>query len=330
MSGGGEPSQSSNITIKNVTNKSIINSPLNTPSCQSNKIKISPRIRPQSMHSARVLVFDDSDSEMPSPPTHQAAISTKQSRNLNTNLSNTTISSSSSFSTVSSLPKEITSASGVSAATSSFSNRHSGKLSSNILSGSSISLPTRDVLHRKPSYQHSHSLRGAGIGGSEVSNLIRIRNSTLGKSAPALSASFKDHSVAARKSHAISVRSSGGVAHHRLSLVTGVSNTSPRSHSPISASPIDSPRINSPSIMHFPFVPLKRISSCRGDGRRWSVASLPSSGYGTTPGSSNMSVCNILNVCFCFYRRCNNLFYIYNLVSMFQSRAFTSIASHTN
>lgn len=71
--------------------------------------------------------------------------------------------------------------------------------------------------------------------------------------------------------------------------------TSPRSHSPISASPVDSPRINSPaSTMQFPFLPIKRISSCRGDGRRWSVASLPSSGYGTTPGSSNLSVHNVL------------------------------------
>lgn len=82
---------------------------------------------------------------------------------------------------------------------------------------------------------------------------------------------------------------SSGVAHHRLSLVTGaIGTTSPRSHSPFSASPIDSPRINSP--MQFAFAPIKRLSSCRGDGRRWSVASLPSSGYGTTPGSSNLSV----------------------------------------
>lgn len=83
---------------------------------------------------------------------------------------------------------------------------------------------------------------------------------------------------------------SSGVAHHRLSLVTGGVTTSPRSHSPYSASPMDSPRINSP--MQFAFAPIKRIATCRGDGRRWSVASLPSSGYGTTPGSSNMSVSN--------------------------------------
>ncbi|XP_052869939.1 microtubule-associated serine/threonine-protein kinase 2 [Anopheles cruzii] len=188
-------------------------------------------------------------------------------------------------------------------------------------SGSSLH---KSASYRKSSYkpQHSHSLRYSGSG-SDISNLVRVRNSTLGNSAPTLSLSAKESggfgglgglgggmggggsffagqkrpisSSSSASSAAAAAARSAAVARHRLSFVA---NISPRSHSPIPASPIDSPRINSPSIMQFPFqLPVKRIASSAiasaasksCDSRRWSVASLPSSGYVTTPGSSNIS-----------------------------------------
>ncbi|XP_063929483.1 microtubule-associated serine/threonine-protein kinase 3 isoform X5 [Zophobas morio] len=112
------------------------------------------------------------------------------------------------------------------------------------------------------------------------SNLVRI-SSALGKSAPSLSVNMKDVGAGRRNSRPAAV--------HRLSFVANTSPVLPRSQSPICGSPIDSPRTHN-SFINFPFAPIKRIvAGCRGDGRRWSVASLPSSGYGTTPGSSNMS-----------------------------------------
>ena len=58
------------------------------------------------------------------------------------------------------------------------------------------------------------------------------------------------------------------------------------------SSPLDSPKV-SPS--QFAFSNVKKV-----DGRRWSVASLPSSGYGTTPGSSNVSVSHMFGlICTC-------------------------------
>ncbi|XP_032290509.1 microtubule-associated serine/threonine-protein kinase 3 isoform X2 [Drosophila virilis] len=293
------------------------------------------RIRPQSSYSARVLIFEDSDHEAAAAAA--AAAASAQSAASSFNASGADASSGVELLPVSPAKLGVNDNSNSNNGSSLIRNLNLTKSSSGGLSGSSSSLHSRGytALLRKISYQqHTNSLRAVS---SEASNLLRMRHSSLGKSAPCLTGNYFRHELCSGPApgagsgaassavptsaspglnisrsgsgialskhhhlHGVVMRGtssgaggsgSSGVAHHRLSLVTNAAAIAggSRAHSPYSASPVDSPRLNSP--MPFAFAPIKRIASCRGvvDGRRWSVASLPSSGYGTTPGSSNLS-----------------------------------------
>ncbi|XP_026733791.1 microtubule-associated serine/threonine-protein kinase 3 isoform X3 [Trichoplusia ni] len=92
-------------------------------------------------------------------------------------------------------------------------------------------------------------------------NLVRMRRSALGKSAPTLSIH-----------------------------VVGSGRCSSPGTGPLS--PAEGPRwphVHHPHPLHHALLSSSVKRGKELDGRRWSVASLPSSGYGTTPGSSSLS-----------------------------------------
>ncbi|KAJ6223989.1 hypothetical protein RDWZM_002534 [Blomia tropicalis] len=116
------------------------------------------------------------------------------------------------------------------------------------------------------------------------SNLVRMRNSMMGQSAPSLSPTMKESN---------GLRRIQRCSTSRKSLIhPSTSPTFPRSPLPLQNSPLDSPRNISP-FHHFTFMSNanNKKASILDGGRRWSVASLPSSGYCTnTPGSSSVSL----------------------------------------
>ncbi|XP_041358268.1 microtubule-associated serine/threonine-protein kinase 3-like isoform X2 [Gigantopelta aegis] len=140
----------------------------------------------------------------------------------------------------------------------------------------------RESMPSTPTGVHPNLHLGHSVGALiEPTNLLRMKNTVLGQSAPSLCASVKELAVSRK----------GSRNYGRRSLIaSNMSPTLPQrcpSPQPHLGSPHESPRNLSPN-QHANFA-FQAIRKC--DGRRWSFASLPSSsGYGTnTPGSSNYS-----------------------------------------
>nr|CAB3263655.1 microtubule-associated serine/threonine-protein kinase 3 [Phallusia mammillata] len=145
--------------------------------------------------------------------------------------------------------------------------------------------------HRRESvFSESHS--------GETSNLVRMRNKLMGNSDPSLNSSFKDLNLGRRSSVTPSPKGKSSRVGSMALLSPTLSNRplSPSNFGAAVISPVDSPRNLSPNNQpnQFSFAPAINPIKSRSlmsaiENRRWSVASLPSSGYGTNTPSSVLS-----------------------------------------
>lgn len=160
----------------NASDKAIIN--------KANRI----RGRPKSSYSARALVFEDSDTEIQPKQTHDASTSSATAVLNKSPINKIQLNAQRSV--------EKTTESSTSNVTGKVATKSDTGLEKDGAEGESSSVPHKSLktyrvgehnaMHHRKSYhtQHSHSLRS-----NEISNMVKVRHSTLGKSAPSLSAS---------------------------------------------------------------------------------------------------------------------------------------------
>lgn len=154
------------------------------------------RGRPKSSYSARALVFEDSDTEIPSSTSTLSHEATTQTANIILPKS-TVLINKLPFNAQRSLEKTAECASSkpmVKTAMKSDIALEKEGIEADLAASpaphkslKSYRVGEHNAMHHRKSYhtQHSHSLRS-----SEISNMVKVRHSTLGKSAPSLSANM--------------------------------------------------------------------------------------------------------------------------------------------